>query len=194
MKCTHCGTINRMDDNYCKKCGSPLTGMEYTSTQYSNSSNSNRNVIIICATIIIITIIIAATLLLSSNVITPSEDDTPSVQSTTDLKVNTATFYSDGNPNTGETVTINVGKEHAGEQVETMTQYSRGGSSLNNPSGYEKHVVDSQGEIILTDYTPMPRYPDYCRITIRYNNRVSIYGCDIGTYKGTQTSVPKLIS
>ena len=109
------------------------------------------------------------------------------------IKVNSVTFYSDGNPNTGETATINVGPEFSGEQIGVMTLYSRDGVRQNYPSDYEMHTVSADGDVVITDYTAMPRYPGHCIIKIKYNGNIYQYECDIGTYKGTQTTVPEEI-
>ncbi len=135
-----------------------------------------------------------------SNQAAKSSETTKSSQSTDSdnvvynaLKVNTATFYLDGNPNTGITTTINVGKEHTGESMGVMTTFSRDGSNMNSPSSYEYCIVNDEGNIVFTDYTPIPKYPDYCVIGISYNNQAYRYACDMGKHKGSQTSVPREI-
>ncbi|MBQ6220661.1 MAG: hypothetical protein IJJ47_13095, partial [Methanosphaera sp.] len=97
-----------------------------------------------------------------------------------------------GNPNTGESATINVGKEHFNEDMEVKTTYSRDGVNFNNPD-YEYRTVDADGNISITDYTPMNKYPDYCLISIRYNDKVYQFECDIGKYNGTQSTVPRAL-
>ncbi|RAP48673.1 MAG: hypothetical protein BZ135_00400 [Methanosphaera sp. rholeuAM6] len=160
----------------------------------------DKNVLIICVTIIICVLLIAGTLLLINKnndvsftkiINSESNDNKINVLSEEDFNVNSVTFYSDGNPNTGETATVNVGKEHSGETVDIITLYSRDGSQMNYPSTYETHTVDVDGNVMITDYTPMPKYPDYCRIEIIYNGNKHVYECDIAKHKGTQTAIPR---
>lgn len=178
-----------------------------------------RNVMIICITIIIAVLIISGTFLLinsnnnnllnrldnenndnsnsnsgnnENNGNSESNENTQTVD-TNAITVKSVTFYSDGNPNTGETATINFGSENSGKTVNIKTFYSRDGTKQNSPSGYESHTIDSDGNIVVTDYTPMPKYPSNCVIEVNYNGITSSYECDIGTYKGTQTAIPRRI-
>ena len=203
MFCSKCGFDNKDSSKFCKNCGEPLNihskNMKVnTSSQIDGhrSSKNNKNLIILCVTILIIAALIAGTLLLTNNTenVDSSNDSTNQTNNTTmgdkELKVNTATFYLDGNPNSGIPATINVGKEFTGENMEVMTTYSRDGSELNNPSSYENHEVDNEGNIVITEYAPISRYPDYCLIEIRYNGQVYQFGCDMVKGKGSQTRVP----
>lgn len=201
MNCPKCGFINVNGAKYCRNCGQPLNN--YQNNQYNNppqyynnQQNDNKTILIICITVIIIAAIIAGTFLLLSNnnenLITTNENQN-NEYNLTKLNVNQVSFYLDGNPNTGIPATINVGKEHTGENMEVVTTYSRDGTNLNHPSAYENHVVDKYGNIIITEYAPIPKYPDYCLIEIRYNNQVFQYGCDMDKYKGSQTCTPKII-
>ncbi len=208
LYCSNCGFNNEEGARFCLKCGNSLTNaagqanQNTFSQQYpvNQSKKKNNNMTIIAVTVIVIALIIGGTLLLMSQ----NTDNMPlpkdNVQSgngngvVNDLKVNTATFYLDGNPNTGITTTIHVGKEHSGESMGVMTTFSRDGANINNPTEYESCVVDEEGDIVFTDYTPIPRYPDYCIIDIDYNNQRFQFGCQMGKYKGSQTSVPQIIS
>ncbi|WP_455645867.1 hypothetical protein [Methanosphaera sp.] len=175
----------------------------------------NKSLIIICITVILCAAIISATAIMitnnnqnnantnqensvSSNTSnsegstgssssSSSSESTSTSQTTTAFRIKSATFYSDGNPNTGEKATINVGSEHAGETIDVMTYYYRGNSRLNYPSGYTTLVVNSNGEVSLTDTTPMPKYPSKCHIDIMYRGSTYTADASIGTYKGTQT-------
>ena len=195
MFCKFCGTENKDNDKFCKKCGNSLIQdiREVNHSLHNNNHSSNKNLIIICITILIIITIISGTILLYDyeNVISSNITNQNNQSINKELQVNNATFYLDGNPNTGITATINVGKEFTGENVEIMTTYSRDGSNLNNPSNYENHEVDTDGNIVITEYAPIPKYPDYCIIEIRHNNKLSKFGCNMGKYKGSQTSVPE---
>ena len=202
MYCQNCGFNNVEEARICKKCGSPLNQTNNPNST-GNSSTNNRNLIIICITILLILLIAVGTFIFTSNNVNneentqsnvPVENNNQNVSlENKSIKVNSVTFYSDGNPNTGETATINVGSEFSGEQIGVMTFYSRDGVSQNSPTSYEMHTVDADGNVVITDYTPMPRYPGHCLIKIKYNDVIYQYECDIGTYKGTQTIVPEEI-
>lgn len=200
MICNNCGFDNRDDAKYCKKCGNSLVtynnGFNNTYSQVEKNESSTK-LIIISISIIIITLIIAGTVYLTmsnnENVNSNDNQNNQLVDTVKKVQVNTATFYLDGNPNTGITATINVGKEYTGENMEILTTYSRDGYNLNNPSTYENHKVDDEGNIVITVYDPIPKYPDYCNIKIKYNNQLYQFGCDMGKYKGSQTVVPKII-
>ena len=203
MFCSKCGFDNKDSAQFCKKCGEPLSvhsnNMKYnpsSGTGKYHSSKNNKNLIIVCLTIIILVAIIAGTLFLNytqsrdlSNNNTNNQV-TNSTNINTELHVNNALFYLDGNPNSGIPATINVGKEYSGQSMEIMTTYSRDGSKLNNPSSYENHIVDNDGNIQITEYAPISKYPDYCLIEIRYKNQIYQFGCDMTKSKGSQTCVP----
>ena len=204
MFCGNCGFENDDNANFCKKCGNSLNNFNNTPQSDSyiedtgdNSSSEKKNLIIISITILIILAIISGTIIFitNNNVDTGSSENQNSAAPTTNrgLTVNTVSYYQDGNPNTGLTATINVGKEHTGENIDIKMTYSRDGSNLNNPSSFEKYNVDNDGNVIVTEYSAIPRYPDYCLIEIRYNNNDYKFGVEMGKYKGTQTNVPRLV-
>lgn len=204
MYCPRCGCENVEGAFYCKKCGCSLNNAPNNQPVYTppqRNSSSTKNLLIIAITVLIITLIVAGTLIILSdnnndgsiiNNIQKSVSNNQSSDASDTLNVNQVTFYSDGNPNTGESATINVGKEHFNEDMEVKTTYSRDGVNFNNPD-YEYRTVDADGNISITDYTPMNKYPDYCLISIRYNDKVYQFGCDIGKYKGTQSTVPRAL-
>lgn len=204
MYCPRCGCENVEGAFYCKKCGCSLNNAPNNQPVYTppqRNSSSTKNLLIIAITVLIITLIVAGTLIILSdnnndgsiiNNIQKSVSNNQSSDASDTLNVNQVTFYSDGNPNTGESATINVGKEHFNEDMEVKTTYSRDGVNFNNPD-YEYRTVDADGNISITDYTPMNKYPDYCLISIRYNDKVYQFECDIGKYKGTQSTVPRAL-
>lgn len=109
-----------------------------------------------------------------------------SVNVTNPIEIEYVTFYSDGNPNTGESATINVGAQHQGEVIQVSTAYSRDGRSLNTPV-YENKTVDSEGNVEIYAPESMRYYPDYCVVNIR-NDYTSFTGnCSLGKYTGYQT-------
>lgn len=204
MYCPRCGCENVEGAFYCKKCGCSLNNAPNNQPVYTppqRNSSSTKNLLIIAITVLIITLIVAGTLIILSdnnndrsiiNNIQKSVSNNQSSDASDTLNVNQVTFYSDGNPNTGESATINVGKEHFNEDMEVKTTYSRDGVNFNNPD-YEYRTVDADGNISITDYTPMNKYPDYCLISIRYNDKVYQFECDIGKYNGTQSTVPRAL-
>lgn len=201
MICGACGFNNEENAKYCQRCGNSLNNYSrgvntYPQTNNYHQSKNNSNIIIISVTVIIIALIAAGTFLLLSDSLPFLNDNTHNTSEITydQLKVNTATFYLDGNPNTGIKTTINVGREHTGDTMGVMTTFSRDGVNMNNPSEYSQCVVDDEGDIVFTDYTPIPKYPDYCLIEITYDNQIFKWECDMGKYKGYQTNVPREIS
>ena len=205
MFCSKCGFDNKDDARFCKKCGNQLNNQSINQniTELNKNQNleekGNNKLLIVCISIILIVLIIAGTLFLLSNengqksLFNNNQSNNISENNHTELKVNTATFYLDGNPDTGVTATINVGKEFTNENIEVMTTYYRDGVNINSPSYYENHKVDDEGNFIITDYTPMPKYPDKCLIELKYNNQTFKFECDMGKYKGSQTSVPRVV-
>ena len=194
MICNNCGFDNMENSKFCQKCGNPLNYQNINkNSMYSpgkDNHSSNNTVLIICATLIIIVAIIAGTFLFLNNNGNADLTNDNQITNNAVLNVNTASFYLDGNPNSGIPATVNVGKEYSGQNMEIMTTYSRDGSNLNNPSSYENHIVDDEGNIQITEFAPIPRYPDYCLIEIRYNNQTYKFGCNMEKRKGSQTSVP----
>lgn len=100
--------------------------------------------------------------------------------------VKSATFYSDGNPNTGESATINVGSENAGKTINIAVYYYRDGNPMNTPST-QAVTVGQDGSVSYTDYTAMPKYPDMAEIDITYNGNTESKTFSLGKYKGSQT-------
>ena len=162
-----------------------------------------KNVIIICITAILCLLIISGTFIYLNlnnngnsfiNINNEGNSQGNNIKSSDEITVNSVTFYSDGNPNTRETATVNVGKEHAGKTINVLTLYSRDNVQQSDMSVETPLTVDSDGNVVITDYTPMPKYPDYCYIQITYNGHIYQYECDIATHKGTQTAIPRKIS
>lgn len=102
------------------------------------------------------------------------------------------TFYSDGNPNTGETATLNFGTNAAGKTIKVRIFYSRDDQSLNDGYEFQTVTIGQDGTVKITDNTPMPKYPDVAEIQIEPGdgNRLSSY-YDLGTYSGSQTCTPR---
>lgn len=207
MHCSRCGFINKPGSKFCQKCGNPLNNSNYgtnintfSQSNYSNKPKSNNYLFILITTLVVIALIIGGTFVflsynhMDSLPLSLFSLDNEGTENTGDIEVNSATFYLDGNPNTGITTTIHVGKEHAGETMGVSTTFSRNGDNINNPTEYEQCVVDEDGDIVFTDYTPIPRYPDYCVIELTYGNSRYQFGCYMEKRKGTQTSVPEILS
>lgn len=162
----------------------------------------DNNVLIICIAAIVCILMISGTFIFMNfhndvnilNVFDNGENTgTNNSNSNEKVQVNSVTFYSDGNPNTGETATINVGKEHSGKQMEVLTYYYRDNKKFNSQAVFNTVTVDVDGNIVTTDYTPMNKYPDFCHIEIMYDGNIYKYECDIAKHKGTQTAIPRQI-
>ena len=116
--------------------------------------------------------------------------DNQNVGNTSALDVSTptltsVTFYSDGNPNTGETATLDLGRANAGKVVQVKTTYYRDSIAFNNPD-YVDLRIDENGYVKITDNTPMPKYPDFCEISVLYDGKECGGSVNIGKYKGTR--------
>lgn len=113
-----------------------------------------------------------------------SSATTSSSSSSTDIY--SVTFYSDGNPNTGETATIYLGTQNAGKTVQVSTTYYRDGHKFNDGE-FATVTVDNSGNIKITDTTPMNKYPDECVIVVDDGSTSVTKTATLGTYKGSQT-------
>lgn len=107
--------------------------------------------------------------------------------------IESVTFYSDGNPNTGEEATIKLGSENAGKSVTLSLEYSRDGTQQNNPE-FLTVKADDSGTIQYADTTPMQKYPDQCIITIKDNSGYTKTAYNLETKKGYQTITPESIN
>jgi type II secretory pathway pseudopilin PulG len=107
--------------------------------------------------------------------------------------IESVTFYSDGNPNTGEEATIKLGSENAGKSVTLSLEYSRDGTQQNNPE-FLTVKADDSGTIQYADTTPMQKYPDQCIITIKDNSGYTKTAYTLETKKGYQTITPESIN
>ena len=90
-----------------------------------------KNVLIVCITLILCAVIIAATFVIVSSdnngipipgvAANSTKDNSSNIASNDTVDLSSVTFYSDGNPNTGEVATLYFGKESAGKVVEIST-------------------------------------------------------------------------
>lgn len=157
-----------------------------------------KNIFIIGITVIICMILILGTFFIVNNdgnnfldnIFNHGNDNSNSkdVTVTADKEINDiiwVQFFSDGNPGTGESATINVGPDFAGEEVEVSMDYSRDGISF-DPAPYETHSVSNDGTINIYTATPMSKYPDKCIIRIRHNNDTITRTCYLEKRKGSQ--------
>lgn len=155
-----------------------------------------KNVLIVCITLILCAVIIAATFVIVSSdnngipipgvAANSTKDNSSNVAPNDTVDLSSVTFYSDGNPNTGEVATLYFGKESAGKVVEISTVYYRDGYQFNKVD-YGTVSIDSDGNAKVTDTTPMNKYPDKCVITVKYNGNSFTKTANLGTYKGSQT-------
>lgn len=102
------------------------------------------------------------------------------------------TFYSDGNPNTGETATLNFGTNAAGKTIKVRIFYYRDSEKLSGNYEFQTVTIGQDGTVKITDNTPMSKYPDTAEIQIEPGdgNRLSS-NYDLGTYSGSQTCTPR---
>lgn len=153
---------------------------------------NERNLIIVCVTAILCVAIVAGTLVVTTlNTNIPvisdnSNNNQTSSASEEPLDIKSVTFYSDGNPNTGEVATINFGSQHAGKTVEVSTVYYRDGVAFNNQEFATVTIADD-GTVKITDTTSMRKYPDKCVINVRYESLTFTKTASLGKYTGSQT-------
>jgi len=169
-----------------------------------------NNLIIICVTVIICIALIAGTFIIinhdntdnqndnsdssanevntnNNNQNTQNNENTASSSPNTFNKINWATFYADGNPNTGEQVTINVGSQYANHQFDvSMTYYRDGYVLIDEPT--QTYVVNSEGNIYVPDTLSMAKYPDKCTITLSHDGDSVTGTCNLEKRKGSQTA------
>ena len=167
-----------------------------------------NNLIIICVTVILCIALIAGTFIIIStdndnnpnvieNIVNPTgtgdnsndqSQESGSSSSNTDKldKINWATFYADGNPNTGEQVTVNVGSQHAGKVISLSMNYYRDGYTLIEEAP-KSYTVNDEGNIYIPDTASMAKYPDKCSISITCDGYTTTATCNLEKRKGSQT-------
>jgi phosphatidate phosphatase APP1 len=164
----------------------------------------NDKLIIICVCIIVCVVIVAgAIIIINNNNQSVTIDDqnsqtnngnsngqtTSQGSSSNSIKILSANFYSDGNENTGEDVTVYLGQEFANKKITATVWYYRDGSSLNNPESIQA-TTDSNGYVLIRDFTPMPEYPDSAHIEIEYNGNMDKADFSLATHSGSQELTP----
>ena len=162
-----------------------------------------NNLIIICVTVIICIALLAGTFIIinQDNTDNPvdnsgSDNNNQNTQNNENIannnpgtfnKINWATFYADGNPNTGEQVTINVGSQYANHQFDvSMTYYRDGYVLIDEPT--KTYTVNSEGNIYVPDTLSMAKYPDKCTITVSHDGDTATGTCNLEKRKGSQTA------
>lgn len=156
-----------------------------------------KELAIICTFVLIIVAIICGVLIYVHNSSEINVDSDSSLNSgnsinnadeidvDSDFSLKSIVFYSDGNPNTGESATYYFGTENSGKTVDVMIKYYSNGNSLNNPS-YNSVLIGSDGTVSFNDDTPMEEYPDSASIYYRYNGKEYINNVNLQEYAGTQ--------
>ena len=141
-------------------------------------------------TLILIIIIasIMLSLLINHNIQnTPTSDKKDSnINTSAKIKINYAIFYSDGNENHGEIITVNVGKENANKTVSMAVQLSKN-KEIMNIGRYRDVKVDSEGNIMYSVGTHMSNYPDNCEIFINDGSKEIKHSFTLEEKSGTQT-------
>lgn len=166
-----------------------------------------NNLIIICFTVIICVLLIAGTFIIintdNDNYNNPgiidkilghanqngndaNQNSASDSNSNPIEKINWATFYADGNPNTGEQVTVNVGSQHAGKTLSLSMDYYRDGVTLINEPA-KSYTVNGEGNVYIPDTASMARYPDKCVITVTCDGQTITATGYLEKRKGSQT-------
>lgn len=179
MYCPKCGFENRDDARFCKKCGNPFN------TSPNNIDNSsNNNLLIIVITVIVIIAIIAGTVIFltndgftSQNTLdniseennTSNENSVNTTQTVSsndgDLKIISGSFTT-GSPLPAKTyITVNVGQQHAGENVKIQVFYTHDGYRL-NAGNIVPMTVDNTGHFTMNTLNNLNHYPDHASITL----------------------------
>ncbi|MBR0472841.1 MAG: zinc ribbon domain-containing protein [Methanosphaera sp.] len=208
--CPQCRYANTDDAMNCTNCGQPLdTKISYHNNYNARNKESNTKYIIISITIILVTLIIAGTVLILANnhTNTPNQEQintpeqaanttTPTNNMTTNNeqnKANTPLKIISGSIKTGSSlqdktyITVNVGKEHAGENVKIRVYYSRNGTQL-NPGNIVPKTVDNTGTFSMPSANSFKYYPDHAYITLydANENIVDAKEVNLNPTSGTQ--------
>ena len=144
--CPKCGLENEEEAKFCKRCGSSLDAQV--------QSKSSRNVLIIVVVAILCVAAIAGTIIYLN-----ADSDFNLFNTNEPIHIINTTF-STGNSLSSKTVcTINVGTEHADEEITVSVVYSRDGNNLNDGDKSIK-TVGKDGNIVCESKDSFKKYPD----------------------------------
>ena len=120
---------------------------------------NNRTTIIIVVAVICLTFILGTALYLNSGgEIIPLSQEVP-------MHIINTTFSTQHSLDAKTICTVNVGSEHADEEVIVEVLYSRDGSNLNDGDKAKKTVA-SDGTIVCESKESYDKYPDHAIVTL----------------------------
>ena len=216
MRCPNCDSENSDSAKFCKKCGTALEKKSISHKNIINSMNDkkterdNTTKYIIVA-LVIITVVLAGTLAyiygfgqnLSDDTQVQPDENNQSVneseepaqaqtqqttQATSAMSILGGSFSTGGGLSDKTYASINVGSEHAGENVNIQIFYSRDGSDLNNGNMVPK-TVNSEGYIDVASAEAYKYYPDFAEINLydASGNLLDTQSVSLNPESGTQT-------
>ena len=216
MFCSKCGFNNDNSARFCRNCGEPLNpssniqSFGSSSQSSKGSSSKNNTVLIVAASLIIISLIVAGVLFYASNnnlmsgsdssasgndysndaeVATQSENvNTDESSQGSTLEILGGSFSTDSPLPAKTSITLYVGKEHAGEKCKIRVFYSYDGSQLNEGNIVSK-TVDSSGQFTMRTANELNYYPDHASVTLYDGNGnvVDTKEINMSPVAGTQT-------
>ncbi len=175
--CPKCGLENEEEAKFCKRCGSSLDAQV--------QSKSSRNVLIIVVVAILCVAAIAGTIIYLN-----ADSDFNLFNTNEPIHIINTTF-STGNSLSSKTVcTINVGTEHADEEITVSVVYSRDGNNLNDGDKSIK-TVGKDGNIVCESKDSFKKYPDHAIVTIydKDGNILDTADITLATDDSTQVAI-----
>ncbi|MBR4448484.1 zinc ribbon domain-containing protein [Methanobrevibacter sp.] len=215
MRCPNCDSENSDSAKFCKKCGSPLSkkavNHEKMINSMSNNSSSDDTTKYIIITLAIIAVVLAGAFVYiygfgsnQSNDSQPqqvNQDDdaveadssdtaqaVPSEPDTSSISILGGSFSTGSAEEDKTYARINVGTEHAGEDVIVQIFYSRDGNALNH-GNMVPATVHSDGYLEIASADAYHYYPDYATIKIydSNSNLITTKSVSLSPQSGTQT-------
>ena len=216
MRCPSCGSENADSAKFCKKCGTPLEkktiNHENMINSINESSSSDNTAKYIIAVLVVVAVVLAGTFVYlygfnqdsnveSDNQIDNSDNENESVEEpakatqvsssakSSSMSILGGSFSTGGGLEDKTYASINVGSQHAGENVEIQIFYSRDGNTLNNGNMVPK-TVDSEGYIEVSSADSYKYFPDFAEINIydsSGSNLLATKSVSLNPESGTQS-------
>lgn len=218
MRCPKCDSENDDSAKFCKKCGTPLkNNQNNTITSVNGDSRGNNTTKYVIIALVIVVIVLAGVFAYvygfgqhssdsqlqsaqnsqnadKSNQNVDDSDNSVEAQSSGKTAHSSSLSILGGSFSTGSELedktyaSINVGSEHAGEQVTVQIFYSRDGSTLNN-GNMVPVTVNSSGYIEVSSADSYKYFPDYAQIKIfdSSGNLLDSKDVSLSPQSGTQT-------
>lgn len=210
MICPNCKSENSESAKFCKKCGAPLKNKVVSHENMINSMNkekTNNNTKIIIAVLVVVVIVLAGAFLYlqffngnNSNMASAQNNTSSTVQTgssqasqvspstPTSLNILGGSFSTGSGESDKTYARINVGTQHAGENVIVQILYSRNGNSLNN-GNMVPATVHSDGYLEIASADAYHYYPDHATIKIYDSNSklLATHSVSLSPTSGTQT-------